>query len=74
MHSFRMTGRFESALSLFAVMQYGYVTLFVVAFPLVPLLAFVSDYIEIRVDSIKVCRCRACKRARVTSMLLLWAK
>lgn len=36
------------------IIQYGYVTLFVVAFPLVPLLAFVSDYVEIRLDAFKV--------------------
>lgn len=36
------------------VIQFGYVTLFVVAFPLAPLLAFISNYIEARVDALKV--------------------
>ena len=36
------------------VIQFGYVTLFVVAFPLAPLLAFASNYIELRVDAIKL--------------------
>ena len=33
---------------------FGYVSLFVVAFPLGPLLALVSNYVEIRVDSFKL--------------------
>ena len=35
--------------------QFGYVTLFVVACPLAPLLAFISDYVESRVDALKLC-------------------
>lgn len=38
------------------VIQYGYVTLFVVAFPLAPLLALINNLLEVRVDSFKVCR------------------
>jgi hypothetical protein len=37
-----------------AVIQFGYASLFVVAFPLAPLLALINNYIEIRVDSFKV--------------------
>jgi hypothetical protein len=34
--------------------QFGYVTLFVIAFPLAPLLAFLNNLIGIRVDSYKL--------------------
>lgn len=36
------------------MIQFGYVTLFVVAFPLAPMLAFVSNYVELRVDCFKL--------------------
>jgi len=36
--------------------QYGYVCLFVVAFPLAPLLALISNYIEIRLDATKLAK------------------
>lgn len=36
------------------VIQFGYVTLFVVAFPIAPLMALISNYVEIRVDSFKL--------------------
>jgi len=36
------------------VIQYGFVTLFVVGFPLTPLLAFVNNVAEVHVDSIKL--------------------
>jgi len=38
------------------VIQYGYTVLFVAAFPLAPTLAFVSGYIQIRVDGWKLCQ------------------
>lgn len=39
--------------------RYGYATLFVAAFPLAPLMAFVNNYIEIRIDAWKLCQnCR----------------
>lgn len=34
--------------------QYGYITLFVVAFPIAPALALVSNYVELRVDAKKL--------------------
>jgi len=36
------------------VVQYGYVTLFVVAFPLSPLCALINNYVEIRLDAKKI--------------------
>ena len=35
-------------------MQFGYVTLFSAAFPLAPMLAFLSNYVQIRLDAWKV--------------------
>lgn len=37
------------------VVQYGFVTLFVVAFPAAPLLALINNVFETRIDSFKVC-------------------
>ena len=44
---------------------FGYSTLFVVAFPLAPALAFVNNYIEIRVDGYKLSQ--ECRRAEPNS-------
>ncbi len=38
----------------FKVIQFGFITLFVVAFPLGPLFAFLNNIIEIRIDAFKV--------------------
>jgi len=47
------------------IIQFGYTTLFVAAFPLAPTLAFVSAYIQIRVDGWK--HCQAYQRPNPTS-------
>lgn len=38
------------------VIQYGFTTIFVAAFPLAPLLALFSNLVEIRLDAIKMVR------------------
>lgn len=38
------------------VIQYGFTTIFVAAFPLAPLLALISNLVEIRLDAIKMVR------------------
>jgi hypothetical protein len=38
------------------VIQFGYVTLFVVAFPITPLLALLANILETRVDASKLCK------------------
>lgn len=38
------------------VIQFGYTTMFVAAFPLAPLAAFVCNYIQLRIDSWKLCQ------------------
>lgn len=38
------------------MIQYGFTTIFVAAFPLAPLLAFFSNVVEIRLDAIKMVR------------------
>lgn len=47
-------GTFDDFLEI--ALQFGYVTLFVSAFPLAPFLAFLNNQIEVRVDSYKVCK------------------
>jgi len=40
-------------------LQFGYATLFVTAFPIAPFLAFINNWLEVRVDSFKLCKlCR----------------
>jgi hypothetical protein len=38
------------------VIQFGYTVLFVAAFPLAPTMAFVSSFIQIRIDGWKLCQ------------------
>lgn len=40
----------------FPVMQFSFTTIFVAAFPLAPLLAFINNIFEIRLDAIKMVR------------------
>lgn len=50
-------GTFDDFLEI--TLQFGYVTLFVSAFPLAPFLAVINNQLEIRVDSYKLCKlCR----------------
>jgi len=50
-------GLFEEYLEM--VLQFGFITIFVAAFPLAPLLALFNNWIEIRLDAQKlVCRTR----------------
>jgi len=48
-----LLGTFEDYAEI--VVQFGYSTLFVVAFPLAPLFAAVSNFIELRTDAFKLC-------------------
>jgi len=41
-------------LFLFAVIQYGFVTLFVAAFPLAPFFALLNNIVEVRLDATKM--------------------
>lgn len=41
---------------LFSVIQYGFITLFGLAFPLAPLLALINNVIEVRMDAMKMLR------------------
>ncbi|OQS02860.1 hypothetical protein THRCLA_04808 [Thraustotheca clavata] len=38
------------------IIQYGYITLFVISFPLAPFLALVNNYFEIRIDAFKLAK------------------
>ena len=44
---------------LFSVLQFGFITIFVAAFPLAPLFALLNNWVEIRLDAQKfVCETR----------------
>lgn len=46
-------------LNLFSVLQFGFITIFVAAFPLAPLFALLNNWVEIRLDAHKfVCETR----------------
>lgn len=52
-----MLGTFDDYAEM--IIQYGYTTMFVAAFPLAAIMSFVNNYIEIRVDAWKLCQqCR----------------
>lgn len=40
------------------ILQYGYVTMFVVVFPIAPALAYVNTLLEAKVDFFKLLNCR----------------
>ena len=46
-------GQLISKILFFKVIQYGFVTMFVAAFPLAPLLALLNNIFEIRLDAYK---------------------
>mmetsp|Transcript_17471 Transcript_17471/g.39470 ORF Transcript_17471/g.39470 Transcript_17471/m.39470 type:complete len:781 (+) Transcript_17471:214-2556(+) len=49
-----MLGTFDDFAEM--VIQFGYTTMFVAAFPLATVLSFVNNYVEIRVDAWKLCQ------------------
>ena len=51
--------KWVNAISLFSVLQFGFITIFVAAFPLAPLFALLNNWVEIRLDAQKfVCETR----------------
>jgi len=54
------------------VIQYGYATLFVVAFPIAPLLALANNMFENRVDSYKLCRIHRRPLPRGATNIGMW--
>lgn len=55
-----LLGDYDVTLGTFAdyaelTMQFGYVTMFITAYPLATILAFVNNYVEMRVDAWKMC-------------------
>eukprot|EP00475_Leptophrys_vorax_P019655 TRINITY_DN26951_c0_g1_i1.p1 TRINITY_DN26951_c0_g1~~TRINITY_DN26951_c0_g1_i1.p1 ORF type:complete len:822 (+),score=220.07 TRINITY_DN26951_c0_g1_i1:213-2468(+) len=52
--------------------QYGYVVLFIVVFPLTPLLALLNNYVEVYVDSIKLLRLTRRPRPRGAADIGAW--
>lgn len=38
------------------MIQFGYTTMFITSFPLAAVMAFVSNYVELRVDAWKLCQ------------------
>ncbi len=58
-----MLGTFDDYAEM--VIQFGYTTMFVAAFPLATVMSFVNNYVEIRVDGWKLCQ--LCRRAEPRS-------
>ena len=52
--------------------QYGYLALFAPAFPLAPLLAFINNIFEIRIDAIKFCAIHQRPRFRQAEDIGTW--
>ena len=63
-------GPFNDYLEL--VIQFGYATLFVGAFPLALVMSFVNNYLEIRVDGWKICQQTRRPDPRGESYSFLW--
>ncbi|KAM7406587.1 hypothetical protein PAMP_000958 [Pampus punctatissimus] len=56
------------------VVQFSFTTIFVAAFPLAPLLAFINNIFEIRLDAIKMVRLERRHVPRKTSDIGVWTK
>ncbi|XP_060031852.1 anoctamin-9 isoform X2 [Erinaceus europaeus] len=54
------------------MIQYGFTTIFVAAFPLAPLLAFFSNLVETRLDAIKMLRLQRCLVPRKAKDIGTW--
>lgn len=65
-----MTGTLKDYAGL--VVQFGYTILFVAAFPLAPTIAFVSSFIQIRIDGWKLCQAYRRPQPRVAEDIGVW--
>jgi hypothetical protein len=54
------------------VIQYGYTVLFIAAFPLAPALAFVSAYIQIRIDGWRLCQAHRRPQPKTAENMGIW--
>ncbi len=52
--------------------QFGYVVLFCTAFPAAPLIALVSNVVELRINAYKLTNLRRCATFLLPAPLLLW--
>jgi hypothetical protein len=55
------------------VIQYGFVSLFVCAFPLTPMLAMINNMLEIHVDAFKICVNRKRPKPQPADSTGMWA-
>jgi len=55
------------------ILQYGFVTLFVVSFPLTPLLALINNVVEVHVDAFKLCQGHRRPWPRAAASIGTWA-
>ena len=63
-----------STLVVFSVLQFGFITIFVAAFPLAPLFALLNNWVEIRLDAQKfVCETRRAVAERAEN-IGIWFK
>ncbi len=54
------------------VIQFGYTVLFVAAFPLAPTIAFVSGFIQIRIDGWKLCQAFRRPQPKIAEDIGMW--